>query len=265
MCPEIEIKLGIPRERINLIKGANQNFLYQSNNNKNLNNEMKKFSLKFLKKINYKDGIILKSKSPTCGINTAKIYSNKNLNKLYKKGTGLFAHNVIEKFPNIPKYEESELDDPKLKDHFYECIFIISDFRKINSIKNLYDFHSKHKLLFMSRNQLDLKKLGRIAANNKKNLINQILKDYFDYLLIVLQKKATNGTHINALTHAFGYYKKQLKNKEKKDFLNLIEEYRINNISINIIFEIINIWNKKFENEYLLNQSYFEPYPKELI
>ena len=65
--------------------------------------------------------------------------------------------------------------------------------------------------------------------------------------------------------HAFGYYKKQLQRDEKKYFLNTIDEYREKKVPISAVNYILNAWNIRFNNKYLLSQSYFAPYPKGLV
>ena len=265
ICPEVEIGLGTPRDPINLIHEKNKKILYQSSTNKDLTNEMMNFTNNYLKKIKKIDGIILKSKSPSCGIKTTKIFSNKKLNKSIKNGSGLFSYYLIKKFPNIPIIEDMELNEISLRNQFYSSIFILCDFRNIITIKQLYDFHEKHKLQMMSRNQLDLKKMGKVAANHENKTLKQTLNDYFDLLLKILKKKPTNGSHVNTQMHAFGYYKNHLSKKDKLEFLNLLDNYKKNNEPITNILNVFNNWNMKFENEYLLNQSYFMPYPKELI
>ena len=170
----------------------------------------------------------------------------------------------MDKFPNIPKEEEIGLSDGPLREHFYTSIFVYADFRTVKSLKNLYDFHAKHKLLFMTYNQIQLKELGNIAANYDGKTIKEVLIRYFSILQKIFKKKPRYVSHINTQMHAFGYYKKQLTKEEKKDFLYLLEDYRTKKISISSVKSIIKSWNEKFENQYLINQSYFAPYPDEL-
>ena len=117
----------------------------------------------------------------------------------------------------------------------------------------------------MAYNQLKLKKMGRAAANHEEKNIQEVLEEYYRLLLNIFIRRPRYVSHINAQTHAFGYYKKQLSKKEKVYFLNLLEEYRNKKIPISTINSVLNSWNVRFENEYLLQQSYFSPYPEGLI
>jgi uncharacterized protein YbgA (DUF1722 family) len=62
-----------------------------------------------------------------------------------------------------------------------------------------------------------------------------------------------------------GYFKKELSQKEKEFFHSILDKYRNQKIPLSTITSILKSWVIRFENEYLLNQTYFEPYPEELI
>tara|TARA_B110000438_G_C15546612_1_gene535104 strand:+ start:66 stop:290 length:225 start_codon:yes stop_codon:yes gene_type:complete len=65
--------------------------------------------------------------------------------------------------------------------------------------------------------------------------------------------------------HVMGYFKKHLTSKEKKHFLEVINLYRDKKIPISSVNNILLSWIFRFENEYLIKQSFFNPFPKELI
>ena len=65
--------------------------------------------------------------------------------------------------------------------------------------------------------------------------------------------------------HVMGYFKKYLSNKEKIHFLNSLESYRNKQSSLSSINAILYSWVIRFENDYLLKQSFFNPFPTELI
>jgi len=180
-------------------------------------------------------------------------------------GAGMFAANLIKKFPNHPKEEDKRLNDVYLREHFYTSIFTICEFRNVKSFKSLYTFQAKHKLLFMVYNQIRMRILGNIAANYESKELRKVLQEYFENLLLVFSKKPRYLSNINAQMHAFGYYKKYLSSKEKVYFLELLDDYRENYIPLSTINSVMKGWNVRFENEYLLNQSYFNPFPDQLI
>ena len=185
ICPEVEIGMGVPRKPVHIINDAKKNLLYQKETGQEFSTKMNSFSDEYILKIGTVDGFILKSGSPSCGIKSAKIYSKKTPAPI-GKGSGLFASKIIKKFPNHPKEEEKRLNNPFLREHFFTSIFTISDFRNVTTITNLHQYHAKHKYLFMSYNQLLMKKMGEIAANKKRKKIKDVLNNYYKFLLILL-------------------------------------------------------------------------------
>ncbi|NLE04753.1 MAG: DUF523 domain-containing protein, partial [Crenarchaeota archaeon] len=68
VCPEVEIGLGIPREPIRVVKKNGQRKLLQPATQKDFTKKMQQFIKKFLSELPEIDGVILKSRSPSCGI-----------------------------------------------------------------------------------------------------------------------------------------------------------------------------------------------------
>ncbi len=100
VCPEVEIGMGTPRLPIKIIESSKGKQLFQPETGKNYLRKMKKFSNEFLNEKNV-DGFILKSKSPSCGVNTAKIYPNKKI-ALPLKNLMAFSLNLLSiNFPTI--------------------------------------------------------------------------------------------------------------------------------------------------------------------
>tara|TARA_B100001029_G_C15047607_1_gene448271 strand:+ start:380 stop:1324 length:945 start_codon:yes stop_codon:yes gene_type:complete len=265
VCPEVEIGLGIPRPTIHIQSEKDKLYLYQPSSDIDLTDKMEDFSNNFLKKSNGFDGFIFKSKSPSCGIWTAKRYSKVKNTSPLGTGPGLFAKKIIEKYPFLPKEEDKRLNDVFLREHFYTSIFTIAEFRMIKSFKGLYNFQAKHKLLFMTYNQTKMRIIGKIAANENFKSLKQVLKNYYKNLLEIFSKRPRYLSNINTHMHAFGYYKKFLSKNEKVNFLDLLESYRNKLIPLSTVNSLLYSWNIRFENQYLLGQSYFKPFPRELI
>ena len=264
ICPEVEIGMGIPRDTIKIVENKKEKLLYQPKTGKDFSKKMNSFSKKYLKNIKNVDGFILKTGSPSCGVKSAKIYPKKNNIKPERKSSGFFAKNIISMFPNYPIEEEKRLDNVFIREHFYTTIFTIADFRKVINMDLLYKFHTKHKYLFMSYNQTLMKKMGNIAANRDNKKIDYVINKYYDSLLLLLSKKSRYTSNINTQMHIMGYFKNFITSKEKDHFLNMLELYRNKKEPLSAINSILYSWIIRFENQYLINQSFFNPFPKEL-
>ena len=265
ICPEVEIGMGIPRDPIKIINNNNKVSLYQESSGKDYTVKMNNFTKKFLNSTNNIDGFILKAASPSCAISTSKIYPNKKNKIPIGKGPGLFTSQVIQKFPDHPKEEEKRLNNIFLREHFFTSIFTIADYRNVSSIDALYKFHAKHKYLFMTYNQTLMRKMGKIAADNKGVPLENILENYFKHLLLMFKKRSRYTSNINTQMHILGYFKKELSSSEKSFFLKSLEEYRNKKINLGSINSILYSWIVRFDDEYLKKQSYFNSFPKELV
>ena len=73
ICPEVDIGLGVPRERIIIKEVNNEKRLIQPETGKDLTEIMNKYVNEVIKNLKEINGFILKSKSPSCGINSAKV------------------------------------------------------------------------------------------------------------------------------------------------------------------------------------------------
>ena len=67
VCPEVKIGLGVPRDRIILVKRPSGAALYQPSSGRQCARKMNSFARQFLESHTNVDGFILKHKSPSCG------------------------------------------------------------------------------------------------------------------------------------------------------------------------------------------------------
>lgn len=262
VCPEVEIELGVPRDKINIVKDKEGKKLIQPKTNKDITLKMKKFTEKFLKSIPDVDGFILKSKSPSCGISSANYYVN---NKIAGKTDGIFAEEVKRGLSHLPVESEGRLKDNNIREHFLIRIFAFSEFRELKkeiTPLKLVKFHTRYKYLLLSYHQANLKVLGRIVS--EKMDIQRKIEEYENVFYDSFKKRTTREKIINTILHIYGYFKDSLKPNEKKHFLTLIEKYRKNEIYLNVIIELFNNYALRFENEYILNQKFLNPFPTEL-
>ena len=98
ICPEVEIGLGVPRDIIRIVEKKGEKLLVQPTTGKELSKTMYKFAEGFLNSLDMVDGFILKSRSPSCGIKDAKVFSNNENPSPIGRGPGL----VVPSSGNIP-------------------------------------------------------------------------------------------------------------------------------------------------------------------
>lgn len=268
VCPEVEIGLGTPREAIRLVANGDEDQLIQPKSNRDLTTAMNQFADRFLTEIEEIDGFILKNRSPSCGVTDAKVYSGVEKAPVVRTGSGTFTKKVVKFFPDTALEDEGRLKNFMIREHFLTRIFTMAEFRMIkkdSSSSKLMDFHARNKYLFMACHQDTMRELGRITANHKKKPMTDVFEQYDQGLRELFARPVLVGDHINVCQHVFGYFSKYLTSAEKKHFLHMLDQLREKKMPLSSILGVLRSWCYRFENKYLLQQSYFEPYPEGLV
>ena len=267
VCPEVEIGLGIPREAIRLVKDGDKISLVNSMNGTDVTDKMKNFSNSFIGKLDEPDGFILKSRSPSCGFRDVKIYPGVGkIGSLPLKAKGLFGKAVIENYPDTALEDEGRLTNQRIREHFLTRIFTTAVFKNLpQKMSALIDFHARNKYLFMSYNQSALKRAGKIVANHEGHGIEDVFRMYKIELINILRRVSKIGTNINVAQHIFGYFSKSLTSAEKDHFRQMITDYRDQRLPLSVVTGILTSWAYRFEDEYLIRQSFLNPFPQDLI
>jgi len=268
VCPEVSIGLGVPREPIKIYLSNDKYGIFQPATQTDYTEKMIEFSLSFMKNLPDIDGFILKGKSPSCGYSGTKIYRDKNAKDILKRGMGLFAQIVKEKYSDKPIEDEFRLKNQQIRYHFLTRIFSFAEMKNleknIKSIKQLIDFHTKYKYLLMLYNQKKLSELGKIVAGYKKGKLDLTIKEYSAIFYTAFGKKPGIRKELNVLNHIYGYFSHKINENEKKHFRNLLNKFEEEKIDKTPIVELLKNFALRFGIEYLVIQKYLRPYPEEL-
>lgn len=107
VCPEVEIGLGVPREKIQLTQvGTTIRVLKEKEPKEDVSEALITFAKKFINQ-NSISGIVLQDKSPSCGVGNTKLFSEEG--REIGVDSGLFAKTMMTRFPNIIVAQESQL------------------------------------------------------------------------------------------------------------------------------------------------------------
>lgn len=268
VCPEVEIGLGVPRDPIRIVRQGEMKTLIQPATGKDVTKSMLSFTKGFLDSLGDVDGFILKFKSPSCGIGNVKIFPNADAQSPIEKGMGFFGESVMNLFSRLAVEDEGRLKNFRIRDHFLIKLYSSARFRQIRrniSMRSLIDFHSRNKLLFMAYSQSKTNLLGKITANHERKSSEEVLQLYFETMTDLLAKPARISSIINTLEHAFGGVSSQLSSKEKRFFLSSVQNYKEQKIPLSVPLNLLLSWALRFETEYLLMQTFLEPYPLVLM
>lgn len=266
VCPETGIGLTVPRDPVRIVVRNGEPGMYQPSSGLWFTDEMKEYSERILNENRDVDGVIVKSKSPSCGRGDVKLYNADGRIVSGRKSSGIFAGRALSFYEGIPFEDEGRLHDRKLREKFFTFLFAFADFRikSHSGISGLIKFQSRNKLLFMAYNQTIMRKMGFLLAQNKKMEEGMIMSEYEILMKEIFQKNARYTNEINSLMHAFGYVSKKMSQREKKNFLEALEDYRMGYTSVQAPLALMKSLVERFEEKYLIEQTYFQRYPAEL-
>lgn len=268
VCPEADIGLGIPRETLRLIKEKDEVKLFQVKNKKDLTKQMQDYSKEILNSFSDIDAFILKARSPSCGIKDVKVYSGIEKAPVVGKSAGIFAKEVEEKYPYLPIEDEGRLTNLRIREHFFTKLYTIFNFKNIakkKSIADLSNFHAKNKYLYFAYSQVQKNKLGAIIGNYNKTNIDSVLDEYFVEMVKLFSKIPTKKNYINSFKRIFGFFSNKTSKEEKAFILELIEKYKNDKIEKSSITSVLKMYSIKYNTQYLLQQTIFEPFPEKLL
>lgn len=267
-CPEVEIGLGTPRDPVRLVEEDGRIAMWQPSTGRRLTRRMRSFSKAFLDDLEGIDGFILKSRSPSCGLRDVRFYPGPDEPMASGKGAGLFAAAVLERYGHLAVEDEGRLTNFEIRQHFFTKLYALSSFRRLRSRPSqgaLVRWHAESKLLLMAYNQAALRSLGRTVANHERRPVDDVVRAYEEDLARALSRPVRRPSHVNALMHAFGYVSDRMTRQEVRFFLKCLDRFRAGSIPLGVPLELLRSHIVRFEEPYLLPQSYFEPYPEALV
>ena len=269
VCPELEMGLGVPREALRLIgdpedptarDGEESGGPYGGDADLGPRPGRAAPGLAL-------DGYILKSKSPSCGMERVRVYTEAGMPS--RSGLGLFARTLMDAMPLLVVEEEGRLNDPLLRESFVVRVFTHHRWRQLTRggvrPAHLVAFHARHKLLLMAHSEPHLRALGRLVARARTESPGELLRQYAEGLFAGLRVKATTRKHTNVLQHIAGYLREPLDRRDRDELHGTIADYHRGLVPLIVPLTLLRHYVGKFALDYLRDQVYLDPHPKELM
>ncbi|WP_062238174.1 YbgA family protein [Fictibacillus sp. FJAT-27399] len=266
VCPEVEIGLGTPRETIRIVLQNGEQRLMQPKTDKDVTADMEKFSDAYLQSLHHIDGFILKSRSPSCGLKEVKLYTSTEKGPAIGSSSGLFGGKVLELYPHLAVEDEGRLNNFLIRERFFTKIFLLAAYRELKkeeSLQRLMDFHEVNKYLFLAYSRPTQKVLSRILKNKEQP--EELFSLYEKGLRRLFLRTARYDSSINAAKEMAKAFDRFLNDKEKSYFLELTDKVAEKKEPFSSVMALLKSWAYRFEDEEILRQSWFEPYPGDLL
>jgi uncharacterized protein YbgA (DUF1722 family)/uncharacterized protein YbbK (DUF523 family) len=272
VCPEVEVGFGIPRDTLRLVASPQGPRMMVQKTGEDVSARMSRFSERRVSALAKMDlcGYVLKSKSPSCGMERLKVYASNLPGAMAKpEGVGLFAAALMAAYPNLPVEEEGRLSDASLRENFIERLFAYRRLRDLWrsrwTLGTLVAFHTASKMALLAHSTEGYRTLGKLVADGKSTHREELRTRYEAGFMETLRKPASRGRHANVLTHMLGHLKKILDDGDKHELLTAIEDHRRGVLPLVVPITLLRHHARRLNVAYLLGQPYLDPHPKELM
>jgi len=269
VCPEVELGLGTPRPAIRLQEVGGLVRLLCPDRDEDLTARMDEFArkrIRALAKLGL-SGYILKSKSPSCGMERVKLYRERGAP--LRTGRGRFAAALMEAITDLPVEEEGRLNDPVLRENFFERVFArkrLDDFFAGRwTIGGLVALHTREKATLRAHDPAAYRRLGRLVADAKTLGRRELEAAYRREQFEAMRKRATRRKHTDVLQHLAGHLKKRATDGERRALADEIHDYREGLIPRIVPLTVLRHLARRLEITYVLEQHYLSPDPRELM
>ena len=268
VCPEVEVGLPIPRPTLRLELHDGDVRMVMPKEGRDLTRAMRSYAKSRAAALAKEElsGYLLKKDSPSCGMERVRVY--KKQGPPNRNGRGLYAEALLARFPHLPVEEEGRLHDPKLRENWITRVFAYHRLRGLWkrrwTIGDLVRFHTAHKLLLLAHSPKDYRELGRMVAAAKRIDRQELRAGYESQFMAALSKMATRAKNTNVLQHVLGFFKKDLDAASRQELLGRIQDYRLGLVPLVVPLTLVAHYVRLLDVEYLRDQLYLHPHPKEL-
>jgi uncharacterized protein YbbK (DUF523 family)/uncharacterized protein YbgA (DUF1722 family) len=263
ICPEIEIGLGVPRETLRLERRAGLVHMVANETGTDHTATMRGYAERKVDGFEHLSGYILKSNSPSCGLESVRIYDERGR----ADGRGVFAETLIRRWSYLPVEEEASLGDALLRENFVERIFAYDRLRRLFAGRwtpaSLSRFHADHELQLIAHAARAHSNLRRLMASNAHRL--ELQRNYQAGFMRAMSRVALPARHLIVLRRIADLVPPHCEPSNCNELDRVIAEYGAGAVSLTIPLGIAREYAQRFAIEYLKRQSYLEPYPIELM
>jgi uncharacterized protein YbbK (DUF523 family)/uncharacterized protein YbgA (DUF1722 family) len=267
-CPEVEMGMSVPRETVRLVQQNGEIVMKGSRSSKDYTSQMRDFSYTKAKALIALDldACIVKSKSPSCGMERVKVYLENG--HPTKRGSGMFTATLQDLAPDLPIEEEGRLNDPVLRENFFLRVYarrrVKQLFQKEWSRGEVVEFHRQEKFLLLSQNESSYRKLGQLVANIAQFSKSNFKEQYISLYLASFENRFSVKRHVNTLCHMYGFLKNDMSESAKSFFHDTLANFRSHLIPLSVVVAVLHGLVHDLNNLYLDKQSYLQPFPKTL-
>jgi len=265
VCPEIEIGLGCPREKILIVDQEGVLSLHQPITGRTLTRRMNAFAKRHLAGLLEVDGFLLKSESPSCGIRDTKRFESADESaRRVGYGPGLYATGAVQTHPTLPIEDEKRLESHTVREHWLTRLYLLAAFRSLRkrpSVGRLTTFYNHNVVLLEAYNKKQTAQLNYLMAIRPAAPTEAFLADYEALLHRILKRPARPKAIVANMAPAYEHYAGQLNRADRQKYRQLAERCANGEVPVNDLRQQIQVWAVRYDKNFIREHSLYRPYP----
>ena len=267
VCPEMGIGLGVPREKIILVRTeAGSTALYQPATGRKLTRSMRQYSRRWLDDLGEVDGFLLKSKSPSCGLGTCKLFgSGDPESRPIGRESGLFAAEVKRRYRDLPLIDERTLDGHRQRERWLTAVYALAEFRRVaryRTIASLRRFHEYYCTLFEALSKPATTGMERLLDEHLR--IDRLLVEYRSHVERILLRPVKPQALVRSFETAVAFYRTYLTRQNFERYNRTADSYLAGGTTAAALRSLIQVWGVRYDKSFIRDHALYRPYPAEL-
>lgn len=234
ICPEMGIGMGTPRPPIKLMRLEDvTRALVEGNTEQDVTENLKNYVHDIRHNLADLSGFIVKSDSPSCGLNTLKVFRQKGGGPPWKDGKGIFSSALKNLLPWLPMQDETRLGESEPRAHFFDRVYALNRWQKMArdrlTLEKLKFFHETHRIKVLVRSNDDFRKLERILnaapSDHNPDALSAIAEEYIGAFMDILESMPGRKQHANMLLYLTSLLKNNISLSDKTVLKRMIDLY----------------------------------------
>jgi uncharacterized protein YbbK (DUF523 family)/uncharacterized protein YbgA (DUF1722 family) len=261
-CPEVSAGLPTPRPTIRIVDQAGKQVITGIDSRKNLYADISDTADRLIASQANLSALVVTQNSPSCGLFSARVYRENGY--LQHKESGAFTQRIRELQPLLPIEEAGRLNDARLRESFISRVYVYHRWQQLElSPKALIDFHSQLKYQLMLHSYRHYKEAGKLLADLKNNDLKVVAKQYIQVIMSGLSQPVKQGQAYSTLQRLLGYFKAE-NSTLRQEITQALDGFRSGTVEFNVAIRLLHYASKISQDEYLLKQTIWQPYPQAL-
>ncbi len=262
ICPEVEIGLGVPRPAIHIVERSKQLMaLGVDDQSLDVTQKLNRYGRAMAKQLDGIDGYIFKARSPSCGVGSSP---QKRADGRTKKGSGLFAAQIMQTLPLLPVVEETGLEDRTRQINFIQQVEAHRFWREFIAlqpgVKQLREFHQNSYLNLMAHGVEGLRDINHwLDALPQNGKLNKTQRQVYAKLYMCQVKRlATHRRHEIVLRHLCVRLRSYLDKTQRQVLANMLNDYSARQLSIKKAIDELRLIARGSSLAWLAQQTYLQ-------